>query len=260
MSKAQWLITCLLCLWFPQGGSWRSKSSKRKGVWAQTAQARASRSSSWEAEAGIFKETAREPEICCIKFGADMISRRLGSLSFIVQVDFSGKHVEVCWSSTCEKYNCDVFTSSSIQSIFLFGFYLWTVKCFIIQTRWSVWQPPFLPHSSTSPTHPPTHQKKKDTCNFDPSLFSFCKPWMNCRIWFWCRNGESLCLFHWRNACSWSGATPIFTPVNEKLPCMNFNKIDNRPHAGDHLLYSQCAWSLPLLSLSSSPVSVSVSL
>lgn len=151
-SKAQWLITCLLCLWFPQGSSWRSKSSKRKGFWAQTAQARASRSSSWEAEAGIFKETAREPEICCIKFRADMISRRLGHWFFCLCWFCRLKLVEVCWSSTCEKY-----TSSSIQCIFLFGFYLWTVKCFIIQTRWSATSipPPFYYFP------PPTHQTKK---------------------------------------------------------------------------------------------------
>lgn len=94
------IIAFLLCLWFHQGSSWRSKSSKRKGFWAQTAQARASCSSSWEAEAGISKETTRELEICCIKFRADMISQRLGSLFFYCSCwYFRLKHVEVCWTA-----------------------------------------------------------------------------------------------------------------------------------------------------------------
>lgn len=47
-----------------QGSSWRSKPSKGKGIWAQIAQARASRSSPWENKTGLSSEIAGETKGC----------------------------------------------------------------------------------------------------------------------------------------------------------------------------------------------------
>lgn len=61
-----------LVVFFPfQGSSWRSKPSKRKGIWAEIAQARTSRSSPGETKTGLSSQIVGKAK-GSIKYGTDM--------------------------------------------------------------------------------------------------------------------------------------------------------------------------------------------